>query len=86
MGFLTPIVIAYGLDKGLDINVLVMAQVLGIGISFFPYQTPPMIMAQSFGAFTGQQSLRVVCIYGILSVLVVIPLTILYWKLIGFLP
>jgi anion transporter len=84
--FLTPIVIAYGMDKGLDVNLLVMAQVLGIGISFFPYQTPPMVTAQGFGAFTGQQALRVLIPFGILSVVLVIPLTIFYWKLIGFLP
>ncbi len=68
------------------VNVLLMAQVLGLGISFFPYQMPPLITAQGFGAYTNKQALRVMLPFGIISILIVIPLTILYWKLIGFIP
>ena len=83
---LTPIVIAYGTEQGLNVNVLLMAQVLGLGISFFPYQMPPLIAAQGFGAYTNKQALRVMVPFGMMSALLVIPLTILYWKLIGFIP
>ncbi len=68
------------------VNVLLMAQVLGLGISFFLYQMPPLITAQGFGAYTNKQALRVMLPFGIISILIVIPLTILYWKLIGFIP
>ncbi len=83
---LTPIIVAYSMDHGLDVTRLVMAQVLGIGICFFPYQTPPMVNAQGYGAFTGRQVLRVLIPFAVLSVIGVIPLTILYWRWIEFLP
>ncbi len=83
---LTPIIVAYAMDHGLDVTRLVMAQVLGIGICFFPYQTPPLVNAQGYGAFTGRQVLRVLIPFAVLSVILVIPLTILYWRFIGFLP
>ncbi|MFQ5913541.1 MAG: SLC13 family permease [Nitrospinota bacterium] len=83
---LTPIVITYAAAEGLDVNRLLMAEILGFSISFFPYQTPPMVTAQGFGAFSGQQALRVQVPFAFLSLVVVIPLTILYWKAIAFLP
>ncbi|MEE8109626.1 MAG: SLC13 family permease [bacterium] len=82
---LTPIVIAYGLDQGLNVNLLLMAEVLGLSIAFFPYQTPPLVTAQGFRAFSGQQALRVLIPFALLSLAVTIPLTLLYWKAIGFL-
>lgn len=83
---LTPIVIAYGVDRGLNVQVLLMAEIVGFSISFFPYQTPPMVAAQGFGAFTGGQALRVLLPFAVLSLALTVPLSILYWKAIGFLP
>ena len=45
-----------------------------------------MILAQGYGAYTGPQVHRVLLPFGVLSLLLVIPLTVLYWKAIGFLP
>jgi anion transporter len=83
---ITPIIIAYGVEHGMDVSMLLMAQVLGLSVGFFPYQMPPMITAQGYGAFSSSQILRVMVPFGIASVILVIPLTILYWTLIGYLP
>jgi anion transporter len=53
---------------------------------FFPYQATPLILAYSFRWMSLAQTLKMTLTLAILTLLVLTPLTILYWKGIGVIP
>lgn len=53
---------------------------------FFPYQATPLILAYSFGWMSLTQTLKMTITLALLTLLILVPLTLLYWKGIGIIP
>lgn len=69
---------------GLSLEVVSMTQIIGISTPAIPYQAPPLIVAMSISKVPNAVYLRL-CLWLTLAVTIVgIPLTYLWWQLIGF--
>lgn len=69
---------------GLSLEAVSMVQILGISTPFIPYQAPPLIVAMSLSKVPNAVFLRL-CLWIALAVTVVgVPLTYLWWQIIGF--
>ena len=69
---------------GLSLDAVSMTQILGISTPAIPYQAPPLIVAMSISKVPNAVFLRL-CLWLALAVsLVGVPLTFLWWQLIGF--
>ncbi|MBI3091497.1 MAG: anion permease [Candidatus Tectomicrobia bacterium] len=82
---LTPILGSLAQQQQLDLSRLLVMQVLGFSVGFFVYQMPPFVLAQGFGYFSARQGTRFLLLLTALSFLIIVPLSIAYWRLIGYL-
>ena len=69
---------------GLSLEVISMTQIIGIATPAIPFQAPPLIVAMSISKVPNAVFLRL-CLWLALAVtLVGIPLTYVWWQIIGF--
>lgn len=83
---LTPMAPELARVTGLPAEAVAMSQVVGFSTVFFPYQAPPLAVAMQTTAQIGREMVRVCFILAILSVLLVWPLDLMWWHLLGWLP
>lgn len=70
--------------SGLSLDAVSMTQMLGISTPALPYQAPPLIVAMSISKVPNVVFLRL-CLWLAIAVAVVgVPLTYLWWQVIGF--
>lgn len=83
---LTPIAQELARVTGLPAEAVAMSQVVGFSTVFFPYQAPPLAVALQTTGQISREMGRVCFILAILSILIVWPLDLMWWHLLGWLP
>ncbi|MDA0709796.1 MAG: SLC13 family permease [bacterium] len=83
-GVLTPLVL--DLAEALHLPALPLALSLGIGTGLvsIPYQGAPFVVAYSFGQVQMGQFIRLMVLISLVTLTLLLPLNLLYWRLIGF--
>ncbi|HMO29370.1 SLC13 family permease [Enterovirga sp.] len=72
--------------SGFPLFDVVMIQVIGFSTIFFPYQAPPILVASELGRVRLATAARLTVPFGVASFLIAVPLSYLWWRLLGRLP
>lgn len=80
---LTPIAESLGAATGMSLIAVLMTQVVGFSTVWLPYQAPPLMVAARIGGIGLAAMSRCTLIVAVLTVLFLIPLDYLWWRLIG---
>ncbi|MFQ5881463.1 MAG: SLC13 family permease [Candidatus Methylomirabilales bacterium] len=83
---LTPILTGYAERTGFPLLPVLIVQSIGVGTPLFPYQIPPIPLALGFKTFTHAQVIKAMLLLALLTAILVLPATVLYWSLLGLLP
>ncbi len=70
----------------LPIETVLMAEVLGFSTVVLPYQTPPLIVGMALAGVSIRDGTKFCLVIFAITMLVLIPLDVLWWKLTGWLP
>lgn len=82
---MTPMAEALAQASGLPLSSVLMIQVVGYSTILLPYQVPPLVVAMQLGGVApGPAARMALWVFG-LSVLVLWPLTFLWWRTLGLL-
>lgn len=80
---LTPLTERLAENTGFTANAVLMTQVVGFSSLIFPYQAAPLMVAMGLAGESTRPLARVVLLLFIVSVLVLMPLEYLWWKVLG---
>lgn len=69
---------------GLSLEAISMTQIIGISTPAIPYQAPPLIVAMSISQVPNAVFLRLCFLLALAVTFVGVPVTYLWWQLIGF--
>jgi|GEM_PF-448968 len=83
-GALTPALLDFGAKMGLGPVPVALSVALGTGVVFVPYQAAPFVVAYSFRHARMGQFVLVMTLISLVTLLLLLPLNLLYWRLIGF--
>lgn len=83
---LTPIAPELAALTGLPVHAVAMSQVVGFSTVFFPYQAPPLAVAMQVHAGIARPMVSLCFRLAILTVLIVWPLNLIWWRVLGWLP
>ena len=83
---LTPLAADIARAAELPLETVLMMQVLGFSTVIFPYQTPPVVVGMQITGVPLLACLKLSLVVFAVTALVLIPLDILWWKLLGWLP
>jgi di/tricarboxylate transporter len=83
-GALTPALLDFGTGLGLKPLPVALSVALGTGVVFIPYQAAPFVVAYSFRHARMGQFVLVMTLISLVTLLLLLPLNLLYWRLIGF--
>ena len=72
--------------SGLTMEAVLMSQVLGFSTVWFPYQVPPIIVGMQLGGVSLRDGLKATSSTALISVVVLLPLDAVWWRLLGYLP
>jgi hypothetical protein len=67
-------------------EAVLMSQVLGFSTVWFPYQVPPIIVGMQLGGVSLRDGLKATSSTALISVVVLLPLDAVWWRLLGYLP
>lgn len=81
---LTPLAADFARTSGLPLPSVLMLQVVVFSTVFLPYQAPPMMIAMHLGGVRVRAASRLTLSLAAITVLVLIPLDYLWWKLLGY--
>lgn len=82
---LTPILAQYATSTGLPLLPVLIVQAIGAGTPLLPYQIPPIALALGFKTFNHAQVIKAMLFLALVTLLLILPATLLYWSLLGFL-
>lgn len=80
---LTPLAPELAEATGFSLNAVLMTQVIGFSTVIFPYQVGPLIVAMGLAGESTRSLLKITFALFILTVLVLVPVDFLWWKLLG---
>ena len=83
-GVLAPLLLDLSAQFGLSPLPVALSLAIGTGVVFIPYQGAPFIVAYSFRYARMGQFVLVMSLISLLTLVLLLPLTLLYWRLIGF--
>ena len=83
-GVLAPFLLDLGPQFGLSPLPIALSLAIGTGVVFIPYQSAPFIVAYGFRYARMGQFVLVMSLISALTLAVLLPLTLLYWRVIGF--
>lgn len=86
IAIMNPIIGSIAASTGLSIKMGLIAEMTGLQIPLFPYQNVPIMVGLAMGGVAATASLRILLPLAIAGILVLLPLQILWLKLIGQLP
>ncbi len=82
---LTPLSDSMAAAMGLPLATVLMMQVLGFSSVVFPYQVPPLMVGLSLGGVTIITATRFSLLLLLPTVLILLPLDYLWWRILGYL-
>jgi di/tricarboxylate transporter len=80
---MTPIARDFAHMTGLSVTAVMMSQVLAFSNIFLPYQSAPLLTAIQMAKFPLSVASRLCLILFVLTLVILIPLDLLWWKLLG---
>ena len=80
---LGPILLDYAAQMGLPPLPAALSIAIGSSLVFFPYQSAPFVLAYSFRYVRMGQFILLMTLMSVLTLLILVPLNLLYWRLIG---
>ena len=80
---LTPLAPDLAAATGFTLNAVLMTQVIGFSTVIFPYQVGPLIVAMGLAGESTRLLLKITVVLSIVTVLILLPLDFLWWKLVG---
>ncbi|MCI2394123.1 SLC13 family permease [Aliiroseovarius sediminis] len=80
---LTPLAPDLAETTGFSLNAVLMTQVIGFSTVVFPYQVGPLIVAMGLAGESTRPLLKVTVALFVVTVLVLLPVDYLWWKLLG---
>jgi hypothetical protein len=83
---MTPVLGSVAASTGLPVKLGLIAEMTGLQMVFFPYQTVPIMVGLTMGRVPAASVLRLMIPLALLSFVVILPAQILWLKLIGYLP
>lgn len=83
---MTPVLGSVAASTGLPVKMGLIAEMTGLQMVFFPYQTVPIMVGLTMGRVPAASVLRLMVPLAILSFIIILPAQILWLKLIGYLP
>jgi Na+/H+ antiporter NhaD/arsenite permease-like protein len=83
-GMLTPVLLDFGASLGLGPVPTALSVALGTGLVFIPYQSAPFVVAYSYRQVRMSQFILAMTLISLLTLLLLLPLHLLFWRLIGF--
>ena len=83
---LTPISGELQAASGLAIEAVLMAQVIGFSMVWFPYQVPPIIVGMQLGGVSASDGLKSTMLTSVVGLVILMPLDLAWWRLLGYLP
>lgn len=69
--------------SGLPLQTVLASVVLSYSTTILPYQAPPLVLAIGMTGARLIDATKLVVLVGILSVLIILPLTFLWWRVLG---
>lgn len=73
-------------DSGLPLLAVLMTMANGYSTVFLPYQAPPIVAGLKLGGVGLAAGARLTVALSALSLVVVLPLTFVWWRFLGFIP
>jgi di/tricarboxylate transporter len=86
VAIMTPVLDSVAASTGLPVKLGLIAEMTGLQMVFFPYQTVPIMVGLTMGRVPAASVLRLMIPLALLSLVVILPAQILWLKLIGYLP
>jgi hypothetical protein len=86
IAIINPVIGSAEAATGLPIKIGLVAELTGLQMIFFPYQTVPIMVGLVMGKVQARSVLRLMVPLALISLLVVLSLQILWLKLLGQLP
>ena len=83
---LSPLAREFASATGLPLETVLMLQVPVFSTVFFPYQSPPIVIAMQMGGVGLRHGTRLCLALAAITVVVLLPLDYLWWRLLGYLP
>ena len=83
-GVLAPVLLDLGPQLGLSPLPVALSLAIGTGVVFIPYQSAPFIIAYGFRYARMGQFVLAMSLISALTLAVLLPLTLRYWRVIGF--
>ena len=81
---LTPMAAGLAESSGFTVPAVLMTQVIGFSTAVFPYQVGPLIVAMQLSGEKLGNILRLTIPLSILTLVVLVPVDFLWWKLLGW--
>ena len=81
---LTPMAPELAAASGFSLAAVLMTQVIGFSTVIFPYQVGPLIVAMQLSGEKLSHLLKITLPLALLTVLLVVPLDYLWWRLLGW--
>jgi len=82
----TPIARTIAETSGLSPLAVAMSEVVGFSTVFLPYQAPPLALAQQMSRAAARHMTGICFALALATIVVVWPLDLLWWRLLGWLP
>lgn len=83
---LAPLADDFARAAGLPVETVLMVQVLSFSTLLFPYQGPPLVVAMALGGVRFADATKLTLALAAVTVLVLMPLDYLWWRLLGWVP
>jgi di/tricarboxylate transporter len=83
---LTPLAQEFASASGLPLLSVLMLQVVIFSTVFLPFESPPMVIALQLGGVGPRPAGKLCLAVAAITIVVLLPLNYLWWRLLGYLP
>lgn len=81
---MAPLATDLAAAAGFSLEATIMMMAVGFTVFVLPYQAPPLIMAMHLGQVSAMDGVRFVLAVAAVTVVALLPVNFLWWRLIGF--